>query len=414
MGNVKHNTLTANDLHLSKVAVGTGAPVSVPPWTGAIYFDTSGPLVYYSKGTSSVSDWVSITSNSAIDAIFFIINSLDNSKRFRFDASGILSGSSRILSVQDADYILAAKNIAQTFSGIQTFSNTIIAQATAEFLAQGGKGIALNNMLNSFAVRHVSKSSLASNAQYYWPELPNENGRFLSSDTSGNLSWLTDRPSMVANDSDIVFTISDNKSQLGCLPTVPRNYTLPSTGVILGDIYEFNNLSVDDGKYITLKASDASVIDIILPTQYIKLVSKKTTPLTFSDWLVLEADSNYVSWTPSLSGFGANNISVYYKRVRQGISIVGNFGNIFSVSSTDPARFSLPIFSGTFAYAGFAPYCGHGVSADSKPASVIGNGSPCQLYPIGNLGVTSPAISSLSNGSIFTILDMFARVNNFN
>lgn len=349
MANREHNTLTGAELHFTRVATGTGAPVTAPPWTGAVYFDTAGPIVYYSKGTSSPSDWTSIVGTSAIDTIFFIINNADNSKRFRFDASAISTATSRILSVQNASYILAGINIAQTFSQVQTFSSAAIfaagltVQAAGEVVIQGGRAVCLNNPANSFAVRHrAAASGVTQNSTYSWGNVPSVAGQVLTSDTSGNLEWSAGiAASMAANDANTTFTSASPVQQLGNLPTAARDFTLPAS-LTVGIPWTFYNNATVDGRTITLKASGGQTIDYVIPTQRIVLVPKSSTPTTAADWQVIEAESSWVAYTPTFTALGTvADIAFFYKRSRSNMYIKGFF-RPGTPDAVGTANFSIP------------------------------------------------------------------------
>lgn len=46
--------------HIPEVSTGDGAPTSTPNKVGNFYVDTTGATLYFSKGTSSSSDWVAL------------------------------------------------------------------------------------------------------------------------------------------------------------------------------------------------------------------------------------------------------------------------------------------------------------------------------------------------------------------
>jgi hypothetical protein len=61
------------------------------------------------------------------DSTFSIQDNGDATKQVRFEASGLSTATVRTLTVQNNSYTIAGTNIAQTISGIQTFSNPIYA-----------------------------------------------------------------------------------------------------------------------------------------------------------------------------------------------------------------------------------------------------------------------------------------------
>src|ERR1041385_7994159 len=64
------------------------------------------------------------------DVSAWMKNSSDATKLMKFDLGAFTTGTTRTVSFQDFDQILAARNHAQTFSGIQSFSNNILPSGT--------------------------------------------------------------------------------------------------------------------------------------------------------------------------------------------------------------------------------------------------------------------------------------------
>ncbi len=61
-----------------------------------------------------------------VDTTSIVEGSVDDTKEVRLEVDGLTTGTVRVLTPQDADYVLAGTNIAQTFSQAQTFSANIL------------------------------------------------------------------------------------------------------------------------------------------------------------------------------------------------------------------------------------------------------------------------------------------------
>jgi hypothetical protein len=103
------------------------------PATGLLIFNTSTKSFDYFDGTS----WQTVITN---DDAFTIQDNLDNSKKAKFEASGITTATTRTYTLPDANGTLALLDISQTFLGTQTFNdisvtgNTTLGNANSDAL----------------------------------------------------------------------------------------------------------------------------------------------------------------------------------------------------------------------------------------------------------------------------------------
>ena len=119
---VDDTTMSANGTNkkitkadLLKASSGASAPSSTPDYVGQLYVETTTPTLYYAKGTSSSSDWVSVSSGgsggqSMVDPIIY-------------NGDGIITTGTKIeFIVQEAftvDDVSISSSIAPTDSGIK-------------------------------------------------------------------------------------------------------------------------------------------------------------------------------------------------------------------------------------------------------------------------------------------------------
>lgn len=99
------------------------------------------------------------------------------------------------------------------------------------------------------------------------------------------------------NDSNVVFTASDNRTQF-CTPTASRTYTMPTTSISKGDVWTFYNQSL---YFCLVNASDSSQITFIPPNGKLVLVSNIATPISNSNWTIGDQHAGF-NFTPVFSG----------------------------------------------------------------------------------------------------------------
>lgn len=161
-------------------------------------------------------------------------------------------------------------------------------------------------------------------------------GQFLAAaNTSGLLQWVGATNSLanvVANDSNVVFISTDNRFQ-NCLPTAPRTYTLPSTSILAGDTWTFYNRSTGISNFITLTASDSTVIGYCLPNGVTIIQSNISTPTNNTNWTVISSESEG-TFNPSAfsgggvyAGGGLPSITCSYTQIKNRIILNGLINN---------------------------------------------------------------------------------------
>lgn len=260
------------------------------------YIDASGNNVQVTlNGAVDVSG--SITSLTIKDTAFFIENFSDNTKQFRFDVSAIPTGTTRILSVPD--------------SGGNTSFVTAAATQTLT-----------NKTLTSPVIAAINTGSVT----FTLPAADGAGGQVLQTNGSAVLSFAPAGLSfaaVAANDSNVVFTNSSSRYQV-CNPTAARTYTMPTTSILAGDVWEFKNQS---SNFITIQSSGSNTIDYVVGKGSLKLVALVNTPTTAANWLVTDARSAWTIYTPTYSaGWGTvTNSNVSYRREGNSCLIRGTF-----------------------------------------------------------------------------------------
>jgi len=79
----------------------------------------------------------------ALDDTFSICDPSDNTKKARFDCGGITTATTRIITLPNASGTIPLTALAQTWSGVQTFTNGIVLGSGSELgIADGGTGAA--------------------------------------------------------------------------------------------------------------------------------------------------------------------------------------------------------------------------------------------------------------------------------
>lgn len=203
------------------------------------------------------------------------------------------------------------------------------------------------SLINDNGAQFSIKPSTTATASNYVtpPSLPTIPNQFLSAGPSGIMSWQSvgsqTAASIASNDSNVTFLATDNLRQLGCFPNAPRTYTLPSTGIAAGTVWQFYNSNTLNT--ITLNASNNTKLDFIVPLQNIVIVAKVDNPTTPSDWLVISAESNWTFYEPVITGCGTiapANIRMNYRRQGNALEITGAFTS--SAVTSDPMTISIP------------------------------------------------------------------------
>ena len=157
---------------------------------GILKANGSGVVSTVTVGTGLAFDGTTLSNSFALpvaDTTIIVKGSSDVSKLLRFEVDGFTSGTTRVLTPQDADYFIAGTNIAQTFTATQTFTGTDVV------LGAGG-GVALN--LKFIEPSGSNFTIFKSQAQtvdvtYTLPAADGSSGQFLKTSGAGVLSWDT-------------------------------------------------------------------------------------------------------------------------------------------------------------------------------------------------------------------------------
>jgi|SRR6516164_294608 hypothetical protein len=277
------------------------------------YIDAAGNNVQITiNGTVDVAN--SITALSIKDTGFFIQYFGDTSRQFRFNASAIPTGTTRVLSVPD--------------SGA---NDTFVTQTASQTLT--------NKTLTSPVIANINTGTVT----FALPTADGVSGQVIQTNGAATLSFVnaaTTVGNVSPNDSNVTFLASDNHAQF-CNPTAPRTYTLPSTGVVAGDQWAFYNRATSAANYITINSSGGNKIAVVPALGIARFVAVVATPTTAANWVLLERESQWVSYTPSFTGLGTpTSVGCLFKVVNDTLSVKAFYG-VGTVSAT-LASISLP------------------------------------------------------------------------
>jgi hypothetical protein len=112
-------------------------------------------------------------------------------------------------------------------------------------------------------------------------------------------------------DADTTLTVSDRHYQ-GVTPTALRNYTLPTTSVRAGEVWQIANYaaggSTSDVR-IAVKASNGTIISYVYANGSVRYRAKQATPTTPAHWAEERFDDeNWYAFTPTTE-IGASDAS---------------------------------------------------------------------------------------------------------
>ncbi len=130
------------------------------------------------------------------------------------------------------------------------------------------------------------------------PTQTGNSGKFLSTNGS-TTSWQSVASSSQtaaysAPSSNVTLTNADNRLQVFA-PTADISVTLPTTGVLQGDVWQITNS--ESAFSIQVKSSNTNNINLLNPGT-LKIVAKVNTPTSSSDWYQLEdVTANSISFT---------------------------------------------------------------------------------------------------------------------
>jgi len=165
----------------TNVTVTSGGTAHVFGWAGTLA-GTRGGLGVNASGFSGVlkmtagvgsvvsgvaTDCVFVNGNSgacgsgsslpAADTLAIVKNAIDNTKQLKFSAALISSGTTRTMTIPDADTMIAGLSVAQTFSAVQTFGAGIRTNA-------GGIAIGASSVGGRFGSAHIQNITSTTDA----------------------------------------------------------------------------------------------------------------------------------------------------------------------------------------------------------------------------------------------------------
>lgn len=289
-------------------------------------------------------------------------------------------------------------------------------------IIQSGNPLQFYNTGNTF-YSGFKAGSLSSSTTWTLPIVDGTPGQALITNGSTALSFGSASivANIAANDSNVVFTSASNPYQV-CTPTAARTYTMPSV-FTAGTPWTFYNQSTVGANIITLQTSGANIIDYVLPVGNITLIPLTSTPTTAADWLVITANSNWISYTPILgAGWGTvSNMVAFIRRERKQMLVKFSWtnGTVSSSSSAiglynsfniDTNFMTLNITTASqcesvgSVYSDGASHWGNCLGATLTDTTSVFIGQPYTAvnYSTGNSGVNSTFGSETVNGT-FTV-----------
>lgn len=367
------------------------------------YVDGAGNNVQVTvNGALNISSGISsLTLN---DSAFFLQYFGDTTRKFRFDASAIPTATTRVLSIPDsgANDSLVTRNATQTLtnktltgavvsgataatlisgsgtlilptsgsviipgstdtlvnlSGVQTLTNKILTSNTiASFTPNGTNTITVPSATDTLAVLNtmqtlVNKTLISPviaslNTGSYAITLPTtdgSSGQVVTTNGSGVWGFSTVATSVGAvssTGSTVTLTNSSNRIQY-ITPSTNIIVTMPTTTITAGDTWYIYNQATSSANYITVQSSGGNTIAILPALGIIKIAAAVNTPTTAANWILVEKISQWVSYTPTVVGFGTvSSLSAYYKIINDSLMIRVYF--ISGVSTAVAANITYP------------------------------------------------------------------------
>lgn len=229
------------------------------------------------------------------------------------------------------------KTGAETVGGVKTFQDGIITPTVTTTTSTPATS----------GVIRLAKTDLIS-----WRDNANTANKELAIDASDRLkfgstylsheNWELSTPG-----SNTVLVATGSYKQM-VNPSVDINLTLPSSGILGGDVYFIWNRSAT--KVITLKSSDADTLCTMIPKSWVKVMSLQTSPTDATHWIQIDGGGSPVAFSwPSTQGFGTitdTGISTIYRA--GGCAVIAGFFTPGTPAASE-ARNTLPFSLSTSA-----------------------------------------------------------------
>jgi len=213
---------------------------------------------------------------------------------------------------------------------------------------------------------------------------------------------------VAANDSNVTFTSSSNRTQI-CTPTAARTYTLPTTSIVAGDIWTFVNTSTTVANVITIQSSGSNTIDYVIPNGKLILTALVNTPTTAANWLVITADSATVSYIPTFTGMGTvSNVGTLVRRDRNFLYmstfLTGGTSTATAASMTIPFGALISTSPVNANFGGDGAISGHWSCQDTNESGnvVTATGASQSLVYFGKNYSSANSLTSQNGSSLFT------------
>lgn len=148
----------------------------------------------------------------------------------------------------------------------------------------------------------------------------------------------------VGDDSNTTLVVTDNRVQI-VTPSAARNYTLPTTSVLKGDIWTIVNLAAVTSLslQIKVKSSDGDQLATVYPQSTVRLLALQDTPTDRTHWIALDRiTSSWMAFTPAGAQTTNATYTGYLRRDGQNLEMIVNCAYAGATDAVDQA-ITLPL-----------------------------------------------------------------------
>ena len=177
----------------------------------------------------------------------------------------------------------------------------------------------------------------------------------------GNIS-----PTATAGADAAVTLVSTDLRCIKVSPSTARIYKLPSTGIVAGDTFTFINTSSTN--LLTVQSSGANTVDTVLFGKIVVMASQDT-PTSAAHWFTIEAATDWLAYTPTVTGMSTNYSSAgFYRRIGSYIEIdaamnATGAGSAANVALALPSGATIDINRSQHILMGFSLYFNSGTAS---------------------------------------------------